>query len=76
MCLQAGWVGSQIVDPLARNVYRTALRAVASRTQGPVELATSEAHVLSVGYDMCNLLLARLAPDTHPLSKQLQFART
>ncbi|MCC7632703.1 DUF1993 domain-containing protein [Stenotrophomonas rhizophila] len=40
------------------------------------QLDKADAHALAVGYDPRNLLSARLAPDMHPLAKQLQFACT
>lgn len=40
------------------------------------QLDKADAHALAIGYDPRNLLLARLAPDMHPLSKQIQFACT
>lgn len=38
------------------------------------QLDKADAHALAIGYDPRNLLSARLAPDMHPLSKQIQFA--
>lgn len=40
------------------------------------QLDKAEAHALAVGYDAGNLLAARLAPDMHPLARQIQFVCT
>ncbi|HHA2702733.1 TPA: DUF1993 family protein [Stenotrophomonas maltophilia] len=40
------------------------------------QLEKADAHARAVGYDPCILLQARLAPDMHPLAKQIQFVCT
>lgn len=40
------------------------------------QLEKAETHALAVGYEAGNLLAARLAPDLHPLARQIQFVCT
>ncbi len=59
------------------SIYQVNIRGSAQMLRAlKAQLEKAEAHATSVGYDACNLLSARLAPDMHPLAKQVQFACT